>query len=119
MPLKIQQQYATQADALYNMAQGSEYFDDLAYSQSLAQGRGDEFILSVLGTEDLTTPDSFNDYYYNKLQGLKHPSAPHIIYLSTTMHLKLSGNNSSYLFLYRSNPPTLLHLHKQEDINCL
>lgn len=82
MPLKIQQQYATQADALYNMAQGSEYFDDLAYSQSLAQGRGDEFILSVLGTEDLTTPDSFNDYYYNKLQGTDK-----LDYLSTQYYL--------------------------------
>lgn len=69
MALRIQQQYTTQADALYNRAQGSKYFDDSAYAQSIRQDRGDEFILAVLGTEDTDTPTTFNDYIYNKLQG--------------------------------------------------
>ena len=82
MALKIQQQYTTQADALYSMAQGSKYFDESAYSLSLQQGRGDEFIMAVLGTEDATTPETFNNYYYNKLQGTDK-----LDYLSTEFYL--------------------------------
>ena len=69
MALKITQQYATQADALYDIASNSKYFDEGGYSAALEAGRGDEYKMAVIGASEQEAPSDFSRYFYDKLQG--------------------------------------------------
>lgn len=82
MALKITQQYATQADALYDIASNSKYFDEGGYSAALEAGRGDEYKMAVIGASEQEAPSDFSRYFYDKLQGTDK-----LDYLATTFYM--------------------------------